>query len=533
MNYSAFSTGTFTATNTSRKSATPTSSTTTTTSLLGGEGDVDPPFFDVLVVGGGVVGCSLARLLNVKLPSLRVGLLEARDYNPPAPPPDGGAAGPVKEDISIPHPRSYALSPQSLQILGDTTLQQLQFQHPQLGYYTSMQVWQANSPASLTFSTRDLNVDPLLAPPFLGAVVEDAPLVASLWHQLMVPNSQTTCFTNTHLKSIHRPDNDEEEDSLVLVTTNQGDTLATALLVGADGGNSWVRQTSGISRMGTDYNQHALTFTVELAGSNHQRAFQRFLPDGSILALLPTRSTKYGVIVWSTSPAIVQHWKQQQEHNDDNESGGGALLVQHLNDLLSQGPQRVPPLLERDPTLSSSLSFSSTMASNLLYGAERVLDTIHYGLAVASHYPNPKFMAPPRISRVASPKFSFPLSCYQAQSYTTRGNRIALVGDAAHTVHPMAGQGLNLGLGDVQQLVNSIEKATLAGMDVSTFLQEDYGTSRRRSISLSLAGIHSLQRLFGNQQDTALQHVKTLGLNLLQNVTPLRRQLVQAAAYGI
>jgi ubiquinone biosynthesis monooxygenase Coq6 len=506
MNYSAFSTG---------------------TSLLGGEGDGDPPFFDVLIVGGGVVGCSLARLLNAKLPSLRVGLLEAQDYNPPAVPPTGGAA---RLDTTVPHPRSYALSPQSLQILGDATVQQLQQHQQQLGYYSSMQVWQANSPASLTFSTRDLSVDPLLAPAFLGAVVEDSPLVESLWHQLtMDPNSQTTCFTNTHLKSIHSTTKEEdEEDSLVVVTTNHGDTLSTALLVGADGGNSWVRQTSGISRRGIDYNQHALTCTVELAASNHQRAFQRFLPDGSILALLPTRSTKYGVIVWSTSPTNVQHWKQQ----DDDDESGDALLVQHLNDLLSQGPQRVPTLLERDPTLSSS-SFSSTMASNLLYGAERVLDTIHYGLAVASHYPNPKFMAPPRISRVASQKFSFPLSCFQAQSYTTRGNRIALVGDAAHTVHPMAGQGLNLGLGDVQQLVTCIEKATLAGMDVSTFLQEDYGISRHRSISLSLAGIHSLQRLFGNQQDTALQHVKTFGLNVLQNVTPLRRQLVQAAAYGI
>ena len=140
-------------------------------------------------------------------------------------------------------------------------------------------------------------------------------------------------------------------------------------------------------------------------------------------------------------------------------------------------------------------------------------------------------MAPPKIARIVSNKFSFPLSCYQAQSYT-KGQRIALVGDAAHTIHPMAGQGLNLGLADVQALVNCIQKAANAGMDVSTFVDE-YGTNRHRSVSISLAGVHALQRLFGNQQDTVLQHAKTFGLNFLQNAAPLRRQLVQAAAFGV
>ena len=97
----------------------------------------------------------------------------------------------------------------------------------------------------------------------------------------------------------------------------------------------------------------------------------------------------------------------------------------------------------------------------------------------------------------------------------------------------MAGQGLNLGLGDVSTLVECISKASNAGMDVSTFLQDEYGTLRHQSVSTSLVGIHTLQRLFNNQQHTILQHVKTFGMNVIQNVSPLRRQIVQAAAYGI
>ena len=486
-------------------------------------------FYDVLICGGGVVGCSLARSLNASMPSLRVGLLEARDFNPP-PPSSSAVDSNTDNTPPVPHPRSYALSPSSLNLFGEKTIQDLK---DRLGYYESMQVWQANSPASLTFTTRDLHIDPSKATPYLGACVEDIPLVASLWYQIQ-QDSKTTCYTSTTLSTIDNPaspsiqateDNEQPyyDDGLITVTTNDGQTIQTALLVGADGGNSYVRKTSDISRIGTEYNQHALTFTVELESSMYQRAFQRFLPDGSILALLPTYSSKHAVIVWSTYPSIVKQWKKDGNDVESN-------LVDVLNGYLMEGPQRIPPLLERQQQQQSSTV--ETIGTNLLYGAEKVLDTIHYGLAMASHHPNPKFAAPPKITKVVSPKFSFPLSCYQAKNYMS-GKRVVLIGDAAHTVHPMAGQGLNIGLGDVTSLLECIQKSYKAGMDVSTFLQLEYNKERHLEVSTSLLGIHTLQKLFSNQQDTLLQHGKTFGMNIIQNVSPLRRQIVQTAAYGI
>ena len=149
---------------------------------------------------------------------------------------------------------------------------------------------------------------------------------------------------------------------------------------------------------------------------------------------------------------------------------------------------------------------------------------------MASHHPSPKYVTPPRIDSIVSPRLSFPLSCFQTQSYVK--GRVALIGDAAHTVHPMAGQGLNLGLADVQVLADVIDKAAKSGMDVSTFLDE-YGSNRQRNVSISLGGIHALQRIFGIQNNVPFQHAKTLGMNLIQNLSPLRRQLAVAAAHGV
>ncbi len=362
----------------------------------------DDSFFDVTIVGGGVVGSSMANLLKTKLPSLRVALVESKDKPP---------SQPLPEKERVPSPRSYALSPRSLEILGEAVQSRLP-----IGYYDSMQVWQAQSPATLTFTSRDLDPDPTKVK-YLGGCCEDQSLVSTLWGDIQ---GSTEILLNTKLNSIDVGDS----SNLVRVKTEDGSKFQTALLVGADGGQSWVREAAGISRIGGDYELSALTFTVSLEKTIDRRAFQRYLSDGGPLALLPTYSPNHAVVVWSTSPEEVLRWKKAS--NED--------LVRHLNSCLLEGPERIPPLLEQ----SSQHSKQGGLFSNLVYGAERVLDTVHYGLAMAAQHPEPSFRVPPKISTIASPKFSFPLSCYNATTYVK--GRVALVGDAAHTVHPMAGK---------------------------------------------------------------------------------------------
>ena len=462
--------------------------------------------YDVLIVGGGVVGSGLARLLNEKMPSLQVGLLE-RGH--PAP---NNTLASSSSKGDVPNPRCYALSPKSLKLLGDSTLAKLQ-----PAYYDSMQVWEQDSPSLVVFDGKDLEGTEFQEGGYLGAVVEDAPLVRALWEELQES-------TNTELMPLQRlRELSVNDDTLVHVTTATGDggaddvkeeTYSTRLLVAADGANSWVRKECGIPWEGFDYERSALTCTVKLDKPMPPRAFQRFLPNGP-LALLPTRSPQYATIVWSTTPEQALEYKSNAVETE---------LVEHINSILQQGPQRIPPLFPEND--------NGSILGNLAYGMERVVDTVQYGLTMAHWNDHDEiFSAPPRLESIVGPRLTFPLTCRHASSYTAHNNRIALVGDAAHTVHPMAGQGLNLGLDDVGSLVECIERSYKAGMALTTFL-EDYNKTQRIKNAIRQNGIHALHEVFGNHS-TVMQHGKSLGMHAVNHVGPLRRQLAAAAAGAV
>lgn len=470
---------------------------------------------DVLIVGGGVVGCALARLISLRMPHLSIGLVE-------------GGKGPTTAAVDteqqqqlqslIPNPRSYALSPASLQLLGlhdDTTVETAV--QKRLGHYSSMQVWESNQPASLLFTESDLPPD---SGSYLGAVVEDAVLQNYLWRELDSKNvkiwKETTVANVAVPASPLEPWCELELKSTAAAAAETADPkkMSTKLLVAADGANSHVRNLTGMATAGWDYGQQALTFTVELSRPHAGRAFQRFSQDG-VVALLPSFSPNHAIVVWSTTPETVKEYKDSSH------------LVDHVNAMLQQGPGQLPSLFGDGD--SHGASSSSTIVNNLKYGAEQLINTLQYSASMAAQQNTGQFVAPPVLTNVVSQQFAFPLSCKQAQNYIRP--RVALVGDAAHSVHPMAGQGLNLGLQDVANLVDVLEKGVAAGMDPATFLVE-YEQSRKKQVSLTLSGIHALHQMFG-VQDTLAKHVKSLGMNLIQNVGPVRRSLVHAACQGV
>lgn len=198
--------------------------------------------------------------------------------------------------------------------------------------------------------------------------------------------------------------------------------------VGADGGKSRVRELAGFTTTEWNYSQNAIICTVEHNIEN-QCAWQRFLPAGPI-ALLPI-GDKFSNIVWTMSPTESDLRKLR---NDDD-------FVKDVNCALDYG---------YGPHPKSSLMGAGDMFSWLKMDATLSA--------------NQFFEIPPKVVRLASQRMVFPLSLRHANTYASK--RVVLIGDAAHTVHPLAGQGVNLGFGDALALSKIIAEGIAVGNDI-------------------------------------------------------------------
>jgi 2-octaprenyl-6-methoxyphenol hydroxylase len=129
---------------------------------------------------------------------------------------------------------------------------------------------------------------------------------------------------------------------------------------------------------------------------------------------------------------------------------------------------------------------------------------------------------------LAGPRQSFPLEYQVARSFV--GKRLALVGDAAHAVHPLAGQGLNIGLRDVAALTEIVVEGARLGLDIgATTLLERYERWRRFDSAFSATVMDGLNRLFSND-NAPLRALRDLGLGIVDNAPWLKRALVREAA---
>lgn len=455
---------------------------------------------DIVIVGGGVAGLTMAKVLQQKCPRFSVALLE-RGSSPKLDSKDG-------QEVHIPNPRSYALSPKSLNLLKDAVTQDYR---KKFAFYNSMQIWESLSPAMLVFSQHDLEEGD-----HLGACVEDSVLVQTLSEYLdECGKGESGNLSLQTGVSLDHMDVQSEGVNLAISSMNDEnkkvEKLSADLLIAADGAMSPIRSQLGIPFQGIEYGRTAVTFTVEVNEHflKNTRAYQRFLPNGPI-ALLPTFSKTHFVIVWSTTPQEAKNLKSMDIQN----------LVEALNDTLQQGPERLKPLFEE-------ANSSPSILNNLAYGIDRVLDTVHYGMGMRHWSDDPaKFVAPPQITNVVSPRFAFPLSCKVVPTFQY-ARKVALLGDAAHTVHPLAGQGLNLGLDDVEVLSEVLRKAHDAGMEAGQFLDE-YQKNRQLKIPAMVGGIHAIHSLFDNKS-VPLLHGKSIGMSLINQAGLLRKQLAKIA----
>jgi 2-octaprenyl-6-methoxyphenol hydroxylase len=129
---------------------------------------------------------------------------------------------------------------------------------------------------------------------------------------------------------------------------------------------------------------------------------------------------------------------------------------------------------------------------------------------------------------VVGPRRAFPLGLFTARTFI--GERLALVGDAAHIIHPIAGQGLNMGLRDVAALAEAVADAARLGLDPGgPEVLERYQRWRRFDTMTMGIATDGLNRLFSNHSD-ALRLARDVGLGLVERMPMLKRVFIREAA---
>jgi 2-octaprenyl-3-methyl-6-methoxy-1,4-benzoquinol hydroxylase/2-octaprenylphenol hydroxylase len=135
-----------------------------------------------------------------------------------------------------------------------------------------------------------------------------------------------------------------------------------------------------------------------------------------------------------------------------------------------------------------------------------------------------------RLGRIvaSTPRAAFPLKLQLAERY--QAERFVLLGDAAHAVHPLAGQGVNLGLRDVAELRDTLLAARAAGRDIgAVHVLRRYARRRRSADTLDALGFDALARVYA-WQSPALIAARGVGVRLLDRLAPLKRRISEHAA---
>ncbi len=251
----------------------------------------------------------------------------------------------------------------------------------------------------------------------------------------------------------------------VSVTTQSGQRFEAKLLLAADGAKSPTREKLQIEITSHAYDHTAVVANFTCEKSHQGTACQWFLANGEILALLPLPDKKLSM-VWSARPVHAEQLKEM--------SG---------QDLCKAVIEAHPQIKERTGSL--------------------------------------EMITPPQ---------SFPLRRMKAKRILGPADhpRIILIGDAAHVMHPLAGQGLNLGLRDVATLGNILEtKEDFRSIDDPVLLRR-YERSRHGDTDTLLFTTDQLQKLFISES-THLKRVRNLGLKLVNRSNFLKRQLIKKA----
>lgn len=296
----------------------------------------------------------------------------------------------------------------------------------------------------------------------------------------------------------------DDPTSWPVVKLANGETYKTRLLIGADGFNSPVRKFSQITSRGWPYNTFGLVATLKLDPDSlplyKLRGWQRFLPTGP-LAHLPLPDDNAS-LVWSTGGAELSSMLVEMDPKLFVKMINAGFILNSTDldyyfDAYKHGKMTTVELIE---DIDSRI--------------QQVYSSFKDELLIDEKFP------PLVVDVVPGTRARFPLKFSHADTYVT--DRVALVGDAAHTTHPLAGQGLNMGQHDVEQLLTALERATMRGQDIGSMLSlEPYWGYSYGFNNVRLGMADKLHKLYHTDFSPVVA-LRSLGLSLTNNLPPVK-----------
>ncbi len=388
----------------------------------------------VVVVGAGVTGLTVAGLLAHSVPGLNVTVVDK------GPRPESR----TDEDLDL---RVSAIAPGSIDVLSSINAW-TEAQPDRRFAYDRMRVWDADDeeggPSTLRFDADEF------AMPHLGYIVENRSLVSALLASLN--EREVALRFSSSLEAIEESGNGHD------VVLENGGRLYADLVIAADGGRSFVRESFDIEVDRRPYSQTAFVTHLMPERSHEATAWQRFLRDGPF-AMLPLADGRVS-IVWSTTPEKAAHAA------DCGDAELGRLMTELSDGVLGQ-------------------------------------------------------LEP------AGPRGAFPLAAQHAKEYVRHG--LSLIGDAAHTIHPLAGQGANLGIADAAELAQVLAHAREAGEHIGDRpVLRRYARARRGANATMMQFMTGLNRLFASDS-AVLGEIRRLGMTLFNASGPIRSRVAGVA----